>query len=286
MPTEPNVAADASSTNEKAYRAEICNICGSSSFRKVHYFAEWNLGRDPVKDVSIIQCSNCKVRRRMPGIVDDYEADYHSSYLDQGLAIHPGQLAHFTDLMTARLQKFEAKNVKFLDVGCSTGRALRLAATLGFEPVGLDYSKWAVDHCTKLGFVTRQGSLIGQWKESELFDIIHCCHTIEHVPDPVAYLREMHRLLRRGGNLMLACPNYASLPRIIKKSEWGTWCLDSHLWQFTSKQMSTLIEAAGFKLISVNTVHGYVPDSLFKKRMLDWASRLGFGDGLNIIATR
>jgi SAM-dependent methyltransferase len=271
---------------EKAYRAEVCNICGSSRFRKILYFREWNLGRDPVRDVSIIQCRRCKVRRRLPGIVDNYEADYHSSYLDQGQAIHPGQLAHFADLMTARLRQFEEKNVKFLDVGCSTGRALRLASALGFESTGLDYSNWAVDYCAKLGFATRQGSLIGQWDKPELFNIIHCCHTIEHVPDPVAYLREMYRLLKPRGQLMLACPNYASLPRIMRKRNWGIWCLDSHLWQFTSRQMSFLLKAAGFKLVSVRTVHGYTPDSLFRQKMLDWASQLGFGDGLNIIATK
>ena len=135
---------------EKPYNPAVCNICGSTQYRQVHYFKEWNSGRDPVRDVFIIQCKNCKVRRRMPEIVNDYEAQYHAPYVEQGQAIHPHQLHHFADLMTARLRQFEAKNVKFLDVGCSTGRALRLAATMGFEVTGLDYSRWAVEHCAKL----------------------------------------------------------------------------------------------------------------------------------------
>lgn len=271
---------------EKSYRAGACNICGCTTYRKTHYFAEWNLGRDPVKDVSIIQCSDCKVRRRMPEIIDNYESDYHASYVEQGQAIHPGQLAHFTDLMTARLRQLTAQNISFLDVGCSTGRALRMASTLGFHATGLDFSRWAAEYCAKLGFVTRQGSLIGQWTEAGMFDVVHCCHTIEHVPDPVAYLNEMHRLLKPGGHLMLACPNYASLPRLMKGKDWGIWCLDSHLWQFTRKQMCTLLKNAGFTLVSVHTVHGYTPDNPWKKRLLDWASIFGFGDGLNIIAAR
>jgi hypothetical protein len=57
------------------------------------------------------------VRRRFPGIDDDYEEEYHAPYADQGQAIHPHQLSHFADLMTARLREFLAKDVKLLDVG-------------------------------------------------------------------------------------------------------------------------------------------------------------------------
>src|SRR5262245_62092713 len=130
---------------EKPYKAAQCNICGSDRYRRVHYFKEWNSGREQVHDVSIIRCSQCGVRRRMPEIVDDYEADYHGVFGEQGQAMHPHQLSHFADLMTARLSLLSQKQVKFLDVGCSTGRVLRLAATLGFEPTGLDLSRWACE---------------------------------------------------------------------------------------------------------------------------------------------
>jgi 2-polyprenyl-3-methyl-5-hydroxy-6-metoxy-1,4-benzoquinol methylase len=271
---------------EKTYQPETCNICGSPSYRRLHYFKEWNLGRDPVRHVSVIQCRRCGVRRRMPGISDEFEQEYHAPYIEQGQAIHPHQLSHFADLMMARLRQFTAKDVKFLDVGCSTGRVLRLAATLGFTSIGLDYSQWAAEYCTKLGFETRHGSLLGQWADGERFDIIHCSHTIEHVPDPISYLAEIHRLLKPGGQLMLAFPNYASFPRIALGRKWGAWCLDSHLWQFTARQMCRLLREQGFSIFICRTLHGYSPDSDLKKKALDLASSLGFGDGCNIIAVK
>ena len=270
---------------EKKYHAAVCNICGSKEYRQIHFFKDWNFGRDRVKDVAIIQCKQCKVRRRMPEITDDYEADYHAPYVEQGQAIHPHQLYHFGDLMTARLRDFDAPNLKLLDVGCSTGRILRLAATMGFSATGLDYSQWATDYCAKLGFPTRQGSLIGQWEESEVFDIIHISHTIEHVPDPMAYIREMRRLLKPGGHLMLACPNYASLPRILQKDSW-IWCLDSHLWQFTAGQMRHFIESNGFDIVSLKTHHGQTPNNRWKKMALHLSQSWGYADGLNIVAKR
>jgi 2-polyprenyl-3-methyl-5-hydroxy-6-metoxy-1,4-benzoquinol methylase len=222
----------------------------------------------------------------MPGLIDDYEREYHVPYVEQGQAIHPHQLSHFADLMTARLRCLSAKEVRFLDIGCSTGRALRLAATMGFVVTGLDYSKWAVDYCRGLGFDIRHGSLLGQWDSGNLFDVIHCSHTIEHVPDPIAYLREMHRLLRSGCQLMLAFPNYASLPRMILQKRWGTWCLDSHLWQLTASQMKRILRAQDFRIFSCRTLHGYTPDSELKRKLLNAGAKLGFGDGCNIIAVK
>jgi SAM-dependent methyltransferase len=226
------------------------------------------------------------VRRRKPGILDEYEEAYHTPYIEQGQAIHPHQLSHFADLMTVRLRQLSAKDVQFLDVGCSTGRALQLAKTLGFDAVGLDYSAWAVDYCNNLGFETRQGSLVGQWDEAEIFDIIHCCHTIEHVPDPLAYIKEMHRLLKPTGQLMMAFPNYASIQRFVLGHKWGPWCLDSHLWQFTAGQMRRLLTQSGFTIESWRTLHGYTPDSRVKKRLLDIAAAVRFSDGCNIVAVK
>jgi 2-polyprenyl-3-methyl-5-hydroxy-6-metoxy-1,4-benzoquinol methylase len=271
---------------EKRFNAEVCNICGSTGYRKIHYFKEWGLSRETVHDVSIVRCDGCGVRRRLPGIDDDYEEEYHALYVEQGSAIHPHQLSHFADLMTARLREFSATGLKFLDVGCSTGRVLKLAQTLGFDSTGLDFSKWASDHCAKLGFATRTGSLLGQWENGGVFDIIHISHTIEHVPDPVAYLHEIYRLLKPGGHLMIAMPNYASFPRFFLREKWPIWCLDSHLWQFTASQMRKLLRNEGFSICSCRTLHGYTPNSWLKRRVFDLGAAYGFGDGCNIVALK
>lgn len=270
---------------EKTYNFSICNICNSPRYKRIHFFRNLNSGRESVRDVSIIQCRHCKTRRRMPGIVDDYEALYHAPYLDQGQAIHPHQLLHFADLMTARLRRFDEKNLKFLDVGCSTGRTMQVAKAMGFDPTGLDLSRWATEHCAKLGFVVRLGSLVNQWPEPGLFDVIHCCHTIEHVPDPIAYFREMYRLLKPGGHLMLAFPNYYSIPRLLQGDQW-IWCLDSHLWQFTNKQVKKLLAAQGFEIVFARTHHGMSPNNFWKRKALDLSAFLGFADGANIVALR
>jgi len=92
--------------NENPNRAKVCNICGGSTYRRVHHFKGRKLGREPVREVSVIQCRACGVRRRMPTITDEYEKEYHAPYIEQGQAIHPHQLSHFADLMMARFALF------------------------------------------------------------------------------------------------------------------------------------------------------------------------------------
>jgi len=222
----------------------------------------------------------------MPALADDYEEEYHAPYVQQGMAIHPHQLAHFADLATAMLPRFGEKDISFLDVGCSTGRALQLAKTIGMTVEGFDVSKWSAQHSAELGFKTHCAHSLVNVYAAESFDVVHCSHTIEHVADPVRYIQEMYAILKRNGFLMLACPNYASLERVIFGRKWGIWCLDSHLWQFTKNQMVRLLKENGFTVWSSRTLHGRCPQSRWKKRLLDAGALAGFSDGLNIIASK
>jgi 2-polyprenyl-3-methyl-5-hydroxy-6-metoxy-1,4-benzoquinol methylase len=46
-----------------------------------------------------------------------------------------------------------------------------------------------------------------QMNAGELFDVVASFEVIEHLFEPVAFIRHMTRLLKRGGILMLSCPN-------------------------------------------------------------------------------
>ncbi|NJK90805.1 MAG: class I SAM-dependent methyltransferase [Blastochloris sp.] len=224
------------------------------------------------------------MRRRMPGITDDYEEEYHQPYSEQGKAIHAHTLRHFADLMKYKFAGFKSGQETFLDVGCSTGRVLELAKTMGFVTTGLDYSKWACDCCTKLGHEVRCGSLEGAWPESGIFDVIHSSHTIEHVPDPVVYISEFRRLLKPDGFLMLAFPNYLSLPRFYWGAKWPIWCLDSHLWQFTLGQIESLLRINGFQIVESKALHGYKIRNPLLRYAFDLSELLRLGDGAQILA--
>ncbi len=82
--------------------------------------------------------------------------------------------------------------------------------------------------------------------ESRRFDIVHSCHTIEHLIHPAHTLADHHRSLKDGGILVLDAPNTALLASDDIVEE---WFIDKHLYHFSARTLTRMIEAAGFTII-------------------------------------
>jgi len=83
--------------------------------------------------------------------------------------------------------------------------------------------------------------------EDGVFDIVHSCHTIEHLARPFAALRGHARVLKDGGLLVIDAPNIALIggDDIVEE-----WFIDKHLYHFSHVTLSRMIEAAGFIIIA------------------------------------
>lgn len=91
-----------------------------------------------------------------------------------------------------------------LEVGCGTGRWLELVRTKGASPVGLDGSIGMLRVARQRDCRTPvlQGSAESLPFVDDSFDTIFVINALHHFPDPVDFIRESHRVLRRGGRLL------------------------------------------------------------------------------------
>lgn len=80
----------------------------------------------------------------------------------------------------------------------------------------------------------------------ECFDIVHSCHTIEHLAAPFAALKDHARVLKTGGILVLDAPNLALIGGRDIVEE---WFIDKHLFHFSATTLGRMIEAAGFEIL-------------------------------------
>ena len=98
---------------------------------------------------------------------------------------------------------------RVLDAPCGGGQLAAALAQAGFETWGADVDTAAQ---SLLGERFRLVDLNGPWPwPSAFFDVVCSVEGIEHLENHFAFLREVHRLLRPGGVLILTTPNIVSL---------------------------------------------------------------------------
>jgi SAM-dependent methyltransferase len=100
----------------------------------------------------------------------------------------------------ASLIKKYALSGKVLDVGA--GSFLRYAALF---PSGTDYATQDIVPSDKVkhSFVCDAAHMPAR---DESYDVVFSTQVLEHVPDPLAVLREATRVVRSGGHILVSCP--------------------------------------------------------------------------------
>ncbi len=141
---------------------------------------------------------------------------------------------------------------RLLDVGSGLGAFLRFARDRGGLDVrGVDFSERCVAYAREIhGLEVDQGELVAQQYAAGSFDAVTAWHYLEHVYDPLAELREMHRVMKPGGVLMLETPTNDVLARLFR-SRWLYLMPPTHLVHFRPATLTGLVEAAGFEVIKV-----------------------------------
>lgn len=82
--------------------------------------------------------------------------------------------------------------------------------------------------------------------EGGRFDIVHSCHTIEHLAEPARVLADHWRVLKPGGLLILDAPSTAILDSEDMIEE---WFIDKHLYHFSCRTLMRMVTAAGFDIV-------------------------------------
>ena len=128
-----------------------------------------------------------------------------------------------------------------LDVGCGTGGMLSHLGRYG-DAFGIDMHEQAVRFCRTRGLEHVQ--LVGDPPypfADEQFDLVTVLDVIEHVEDDVAVLKEISRVMRPGGILLVTVPAYMSL--------WGGEdVISHHLRRYRSGQLRERMIAADLEV--------------------------------------
>jgi SAM-dependent methyltransferase len=137
---------------------------------------------------------------------------------------------------------------RLLDFGCGGGSFLARMHEQKWQVTGVDISTAAIQRIrSELGLRALVGTLPHPELRPASFDVITMWHSLEHVHAPLDVLREAHRLLVPGGQLLVAVPNIDSLPFRWFGPSWYGLDLPRHLTHFAPWTLQLMLERAGFR---------------------------------------
>jgi methionine biosynthesis protein MetW len=120
---------------------------------------------------------------------------------------HASSLVKIEKLLPGRIA-----DLKILDVGCGDGRLSSHLVQLGAKVTGLDIHPKALAQAKRNGLKTILVDLETTWPiNHSTFDLVLMLDVLEHVVDIEHCLSEAKRVLRPGGQLIIAFPNHFDL---------------------------------------------------------------------------
>lgn len=149
----------------------------------------------------------------------------------------------FSQYFTLGSEFFNSKSI--LEVGCSPAAAIHSLKEARFR-VGIDplTNEWG-------HFLPRNNTHYIQGKgeylpfTSETFDLVLCLNTLDHVQSPIATLKEIYRVLKRGGNLLLYLQTFSTL-KIIRR---GLGLIDRpHPHHFSDSSVFCMLQELGYSI--------------------------------------
>jgi SAM-dependent methyltransferase len=139
---------------------------------------------------------------------------------------------------------------RLLEVGAGSGGFVRVALARGWKADATEVSESGLQALRATGATVFAGDLAsGNYGDAQ-FDLVVSLEVIEHLPAPLDHVREMWRVTRPGGLLVLTTPNFNSLSRRYLGIRWRV--IDpEHLGYFTRVTLLRLLRDVGYKSVRV-----------------------------------
>jgi SAM-dependent methyltransferase len=138
---------------------------------------------------------------------------------------------------------------RLLDVGTGFGFFLAEMKKRGWDITGVEISKKAMDYARDvLGLKIHPGPLEKVSFPESHFDVVTGFYVIEHLLNPMAFLKECYRILKPGGVLLLRYPHTTPIKNLLHffgiKNR--LYDLPAHLSDFSPETIQRCLEGIGF----------------------------------------
>jgi 2-polyprenyl-3-methyl-5-hydroxy-6-metoxy-1,4-benzoquinol methylase len=181
-----------------------------------------------------------------------YESEDYISHTDNKRSLFE-KIYHFIKSIALKnklnlINSLQPNKGIILDIGAGTGEFLSVAKNDGWQIIGVEPSDKAkaIAKSKGVSFVEETSEL-----ENHSFDVISMWHVLEHVPDLDKQIKELKRLLKPKGTLIIAVPNFKSFDANHYGKFWAAYDVPIHFWHFSKTAIKLLFEKEEMKLEKV-----------------------------------
>ena len=152
---------------------------------------------------AIMACQSCGFLLR-----DEHEEDYANDQYNPGVMerLYPRYLNAFRRKENV-YRHLLPEGARVLEVGSHFGAFLEVATEWGWDVTGVDIGKDTSQFAMNRSFRVCCETLAGCGFEDEIFDGVFIWNCFEQIPDETSLLREIYRILKPRGLLVLRTPN-------------------------------------------------------------------------------
>lgn len=152
-------------------------------------------------------------------------------------------------------------NKRFLEIGSSAGQFLSQIVTHFKEVVGIELSNSCAEYAEKHFGVKVFRDALEQiaWSADDRFDYIGFFQVLEHIKDPVQFMKNVNERLVSGGKVFIEVPNlYDPLRTVWNVPAYESFFYhEAHISYFTEKSIVKLLRMTGFDVEDVIYLQDY-----------------------------
>lgn len=234
-----------------SYRTVLCPICQTPSLSASILLGGYQLWC----------CPSCTLRFASDArdAVVDYDAVYDSSVYDAEQVspllktVDPQALANIGTYIPFFRQIPVQREGTLLDVGCGSGRFCHAAQAAGWQVFGVDVSQSAITIAQKTAtFSLRCLTLEQVAEKEERYDVLTAFEVLEHLQDPVSFLKLAGNVLKPGGHIFCTVPNWEC--QDVQHATQTDWLPPIHVNFFTDVALRRLGATAGYSTVTTDTI--------------------------------
>jgi len=242
-----------------------CNICQNNEYTIIYRagIAQKN---------QIVKCNSCGLmyvnpRQNKPDVeyIKDYDPNWFPQReLRQRIEKEAFQIRDYNDIKIFLNQYYPQKGT-LIEIGSGFGYLLNSLKQDGWEVKGIEPLQIGCQYTkSEFNIEAIPQTLEDTHLEDNSVDIFVMLHVIEHLADPTATLKEIFRILKPNGLLILETPRYDTVMfKLLGKRERSISC-EGHIYFFTTDTIKQITANVGFETVKID----YVGRSLTLERFI------------------